>query len=167
MPYIGWTRLRFFCRSSLLSLCLFQRIFLRISFSPVVCKSTYVRRSVRCTSFQSASLRHPVIFRRANYLGAAAVAVCSRCRLAACSGRRCPSITPRLGRTEEVASSCTYREPPRCIKARPTGLRLQRSRRAATCSTWTMPRALLSFPLLQIAIALPSPLHPLPPRSLR
>lgn len=54
--------------------------------------------------------------------------------------------------TEEVASSRTYLEPPRRIKARPTGLRLQRSRRAATCSTWTR-RALGS-------------LLPLPPFSL-
>lgn len=89
-----------------LSVPLFHRVFLHISLSLflqryVRVSTTYVRRPVRCTSFQSASLRHPVIFWRANYLGAAVaaamVAVCSRCRLAACSGR-CPSITPRLGR---------------------------------------------------------------------
>lgn len=40
--------------------------------------------------------------------------------------------------TEEVASSRTYLEPPRRIKARPTGLRLERSRRAATCSTYPL-----------------------------
>lgn len=49
--------------------------------------------------------------------------------------RLVPSITP-ASCTEEVASSRTYLEPARRIKARPTGLRLQRSRRAATCSTY-------------------------------
>lgn len=66
-----------------------------------------------------------------------------------------PSITLRPGScTEEVASSRTYLEPPRRIKARPTGLRLQRSRRAATCSTWTAAGPHCSPP--RIAIAFPS-----------
>ena len=58
---------------------------------------------------------------------------CSRCT---CRGGLCSStatavavaldVLPIVAR-KKVASSRTYLEPPRCIKARPTGLRLERS----------------------------------------
>lgn len=68
-------------------------------------------------SFQ-ASLRHPVIFSKGNYPEGPA---CSRCT---CHGHHYQRL---VARQEVVASSRTYLEPPRRIKARPTGLRLERS----------------------------------------
>lgn len=77
---------------------------------------------------------HPVIFWRANYPGRsaldalAAVAVSPSTPLQRCITHSC---------TEEVASSRTYLEPPRRIKARPTGLRLKRyiSRRVVSLAS--------------------------------
>ena len=93
-----------------------------ISIHTRLCFHRYASRyeetkGARVASFQ-ASLRHPVIFSKGNYPEGPA---CSRCT---CHGHHYQRL---VARQEVVASSRTYLEPPRRIKARPTGLRLERS----------------------------------------
>lgn len=120
-------------------------VFLHISFSPKVCKSTYyLRTKVGTVHVVPVGVPTPPCYflegklsrGRGGSGGGGGVLSMAR-RVQWPMPEHYPSARPG-SRTEEVASSCTYREPPRRIKARPTGLRLQRSRRAATCSTWTM-----------------------------